>query len=423
MARKSKSIALSYSQAQDRYAEIGVDTEAEMKRLSAIPISLHCWQGDDVGGFENSGESLSGGIAVTGNYPGKATTPEELRADLDKALSLIPGKHRLNLHAFYGEFGGKKVDRNEILPEHFKNWIDWAKSNGMGMDFNPTCFSHPKAADGFTLSHPKKTIRDFWIDHCIASREIAAVMGKALGSPAVTNIWIPDGYKDTPVDRVSPRKRLEASLDKVFAKKLNPKHMLDAVECKLFGIGSESYVVGSHEFYMGYAVKNQKLLCLDAGHFHPTEGIADKLGTILMYVPEILLHLSRGVRWDSDHVVILDDTLQSISAELVRNNLLSRTHIGLDFFDASINRIAAWTIGTRNTLKSLLIALLEPAALRESEIAGNHTTRLALMEELKSLPWGAVWDRYCEIQNVPVSSAWLDEVKRYENAILAKRSR
>ena len=317
MARKPKSIAQSYSQAQDRYAEIGVDTEAAMKRLSAIPISLHCWQGDDVGGFENTGEGLSGGIAVTGNYPGKANTPDELRADLDKALSLIPGKHRLNLHAFYGEFGGKKVDRDGIRPEHFANWIAWAKEKGMGMDFNPTCFAHPKAADGFTLSHAKKGIRDFWIEHCIASREIAAVMGKALGSPAVTNVWIPDGYKDTPVDRVSPRKRLEASLDKVFAKKMNPKHMLDAVECKLFGIGSESYVVGSHEFYMGYAVKNQKLLCLDAGHFHPTEGIADKLGTMLLYVPEILLHVSRGVRWDSDHVVTLNDDLLAIAREVV----------------------------------------------------------------------------------------------------------
>ena len=422
MARKPKSIAQSYSQAQERYAEIGVDTEAAMQRLSTIPISLHCWQGDDVGGFENTGEGLSGGIAVTGNYPGKANTPDELRADLDKALSLIPGKHRLNLHAFYGEFGGKKVDRDQIETKHFENWIAWAKAKGMGMDFNPTCFAHPKAADGFTLSHSKKGIRDFWIEHCKRSRDISAAMGKALGSPCVMNVWIPDGYKDTPVDRVSPRQRLEKSLDAVFSKKQNPKHMLDAVECKLFGIGSESYVVGSHEFYMGYAVKNQKLLCLDAGHFHPTEGIADKLGTMLMYVPEILLHVSRGVRWDSDHVVTLDDALQSISAELVRNNLLSRTHIGLDFFDASINRIAAWTIGTRNTLKSLLMALLEPTALRDAEKAGDLTTRLALMEELKAMPWGAVWDRYCETQGVPVGMAWLDEVKGYENAVLSKRA-
>ena len=421
MANLSKSIAQSYSFAKARYADLGVDTDAATASLAKIPISLHCWQGDDVGGFESTGEGLSGGIAVTGNYPGKARTPDELRADLDKALSLTPGKHRLNLHAFYGEFGGKKVDRNEIEPKHFKGWIDWAKANGMGMDFNPTCFSHPKAADGFTLSHPKKAIRDFWIEHCIASREIGAAIGKALGSPTVTNVWIPDGFKDTPVDRLSPRQRLADSLDKVFAKKLNPKHHLDAVECKLFGIGSESYVVGSHEFYMGYAIKNQKVLCLDAGHFHPTEGIADKLSSVLMFVPEILLHVSRGVRWDSDHVVTLDDALQSIAAELVRNQLLSRTHIGLDFFDASINRIAAWTIGTRNTLKALLIALLEPPALREAEKSGDYTSRLALMEDAKSLPWGAVWDAYCETQSVPAGNAWMAEVKRYESAVLSKR--
>jgi L-rhamnose isomerase len=415
------SITQSYTSAQTRYGEIGVDTEAAMAALARIPVSLHCWQGDDVGGFENTIESLSGGIAVTGNYPGKARTPDELRADLDKALSLIPGKHRLNLHAFYGEFGGKHVDRNEIEPSHFSGWIDWAKSQGMGMDFNPTCFSHPKAADGFTLSHPDKEIRNFWIEHCMASREIGAAMGKALGTPTVTNVWIPDGYKDTPVDRLSPRLRLADSLDQVFAKHHAPEHHLDAVECKLFGIGSESYVVGSHEFYMGYAIKNQKLLCLDAGHFHPTEGIADKLSSVLMYVPEVLLHVSRGVRWDSDHVVTLDDALQSIAHELVRNKLLSRTHIGLDFFDASINRIAAWTIGTRNTLKALLIALLEPPALKEAEQSGDLTTRLALMEEAKSLPWGAVWDAYCESQNVPAGQAWLADVKHYENTVLTRR--
>ncbi|MES2660685.1 MAG: L-rhamnose isomerase [Verrucomicrobiota bacterium] len=422
MASSSESVAQTYTLAKSRYADLGVDTDAAMAKLAGIPISLHCWQGDDVGGFENTGEGLSGGIAVTGNYPGKARTPEELRADLDKALSLIPGKHRLNLHAFYGEFGGKKVDRNEIQPEHFQNWIDWAKSNGMGMDFNPTCFAHPMAADGFTLSHPKKSVRDFWVEHCIASREIGAAMGKALGSPTVTNFWIPDGYKDTPVDRLAPRQRLSESLDRIFTKQIDPQFHLDAVECKLFGIGSESYVVGSHEFYMGYAIKNQKLLCLDAGHFHPTEGIADKLSSVLMYVPEVLLHVSRGVRWDSDHVVTLDDALQSIAAELVRNNLLARTHIGLDFFDASINRVAAWTIGTRNTLKALLMALLEPPALRDVEKSGDYTSRLALMEETKSLPWGAVWDAYCEKQNVPVGTAWLDEVKGYENAVLSKRA-
>lgn len=421
MSVSSQSSSPSYSAARELYAELGVDVEVAMSRLEQIPVSLHCWQGDDVGGFENTGEGLSGGIAVTGNYPGRARIPDELRADLDKALSLIPGKHRLNLHAFYGEFGGKKVDRDEIAPEHFANWIAWAKENGMGMDFNPTCFAHPKAADGFTLSHADSGIRDFWVEHCVRSREISAVMGKELGSPCVMNVWVPDGYKDTPVDRVSPRRRLAESLDRVFAKAQDPAHMLDAVECKLFGIGSESYVVGSHEFYMGYAVKNQKLLCLDAGHFHPTETIADKLGSALMFVPEILLHVSRGVRWDSDHVVTLDDALQSISSALVRDDLLSRTHIGLDFFDASINRIAAWTIGTRNTLKSLLIALLEPAALKEAEACGDLTTRLALMEELKGMPWGAVWDEYCVRQGVPVGTAWLAETKRYETEVLSKR--
>ncbi len=410
-----------YSAAKSLYADMGVNTEAVMRKLSKISISLHCWQGDDVGGFENTGAALGDGLAVTGNYPGRARTPQELRADLDLALSLIPGRHRLNLHAFYGEFGNKRVDRNEIKPRHYKNWIDWAKDKKMGMDFNPTCFSHPKASDGFTLSHPKKAIRDFWIEHCQASREVGAAMGRALGTPCVTNVWIPDGYKDTPVDRLSPRQRLEDSLDRIFAKRLSPKHHLDAVECKLFGIGSESYVVGSHEFYMGYAVKKQKVLCLDAGHFHPTEGIADKLSSVMLHVPEVLLHVSRGVRWDSDHVVTLDDQLQAITAELVRCKLLDRTHIGLDFFDASINRIAAWVIGTRNTLKGLMMAMLEPPALRKAEREGDLTTRLALMEELKSMPWGAVWEAYCETQNVPAGDDWLHRVRSYEKSVLAKR--
>ena len=420
-ASTKKARQKSYAAAKSLYADMGVNTDAVMRKLAKISISLHCWQGDDVGGFENNGAALGAGLAVTGNYPGRATTPQELRADLDVALSLIPGRHRLNLHAFYGEFGKKAVDRNEIKPRHFKNWIDWAKDKKMGMDFNPTCFSHPKAADGFTLSHPKKAIRDFWIEHCIASREVGAAMGRALGTPCVTNVWIPDGYKDTPVDRMAPRARLEDSLDQIFAKKISPKHNIDAVECKLFGIGSESYVVGSHEFYMGYAVKNQMALCLDAGHFHPTEGIADKLSSVMLHVPEVLLHVSRGVRWDSDHVVTFDDQLQAITAELVRNKLLDRTHIGLDFFDASINRIAAWVIGTRNTLKGLMMAMLEPPALRKAEREGDLTTRLALMEELKSMPWGAIWDAYCESQNVPAGEQWLTEVRKYESEVLAKR--
>jgi L-rhamnose isomerase len=407
--------------AQERYAELGVDVSRALKTLSTIPISLHCWQGDDVGGFENFGGTLGGGLVATGNYPGKARTPDELRADLEKTYSLIPGKHRLNLHAFYGEFGGKKVDRDEITPEHFKNWMAWAKANGLGFDFNPTCFSHPKAADGFTLSHADKKIRQFWIEHCIRSREIGAAMGKALGKTCVTNIWIPDGMKDTPADRQAPRARLAESLDAVFKKTISPKLNLDAVEPKLFGIGSESFVVGSHEFYLGYAVSRKKMLTLDAGHYHPTEGIADKISSVLQFMPEILLHVSRGVRWDSDHVVILNDDLLAIAREIVANGLEKRVHIGLDYFDASINRVAAWTIGTRNMLRALLIALMEPAAIKTAELAGDFTTRLALQEEARTLPCGAVWDFYCQSKNVPVGEEWLVEVKQYERSVLLKR--
>ncbi len=417
---KPSSVTKAYDLARERYAALGVDTEAALKAARTLSISLHCWQGDDVGGFENAGQALSGGIAVTGNYPGKARTPDELRADLDKALSLIPGKHRLNLHAFYGEFGGKRVDRDAIEMDHFSNWVAWAHENGMGLDFNPTCFAHPKAADGFTLSHRDKGIRNFWIEHCRRSREIGAAMGKALGSPTVTNVWVPDGFKDTPADRLAPRERLADSLDAVFKKPL--KHNYDAVEPKLFGIGSESYVVGSHEFYLGYAISRQKVFCLDAGHFHPTEGIADKISSVFQYVPRVLLHVSRGVRWDSDHVVTLTDDLQQIAQELVRGKYLPRTHLGLDYFDASINRIAAWVIGTRNFLKALLIAMLEPIdKLRAAENTGDLTTRLALQEEAKTMPFSAVWDAYCEQENVPVGEKWLAEVKGYEAKVLSKR--
>lgn len=418
----SRNSGKSFSLAKERYAELGVDAAQALKILETIPISLHCWQGDDVGGFENFGGGLGGGLVATGNYPGKARTPNELRADLEKAFSIIPGKHRLNLHAFYGEFGGKKVDRDQITPDHFKSWIAWAKENDLGLDFNPTCFSHPMAADGFTLSHRDKNIRQFWSEHCIRSREIGAAMGKALGKTCVTNVWIPDGMKDTPADRNSPRERLAQSLDQVFAKKISPEYNLDAVEPKLFGIGSESYVVGSHEFYLGYAVDRKKLLTLDAGHYHPTEGIADKISSVLQFLPEILLHVSRGVRWDSDHVVILNDDLLAIAREIVANGFLKRVHIGLDYFDASINRVAAWTIGTRNMLRALLIALLEPTEkLRAVENKGDFTSRLALQEEIKSLPFGAVWDYYCESKNVPVGEDWLAEVKRYEKEVLSKR--
>ncbi|CAN5623695.1 L-rhamnose isomerase [soil metagenome] len=411
-----------YSLAKESYSELGVDTEAALNTLKTVPISLHCWQGDDVGGFEGTGEAMSGGIQATGNYPGKARTIAELRGDLDKALSLIPGKHRLNLHAIYGDFGGKKVGRDAIAPEHFQSWIDWAKERSMGMDFNPSYFSHPLSADGFTLSSADEKVQEFWIQHGILCRQISAEIGKQLGSPCVMNVWIPDGYKDMPVDRKAPRLRLEKALDELFAEKLDAKHHVDAVECKLFGIGSESYVVGSHEFYMGYAVSRQVALCLDAGHFHPTESLADKISSMLQFVPELLLHVSRGVRWDSDHVVLMDDPTKAIMEELVRGDFLGRTSVGLDFFDASINRVAAWVIGTRNALKSLLVALLEPAGeLRKLEAAGDLTSRLAVLEELKTLPFGAVWDEHCRRENVPVGRKWVDEVKGYERDVLAKR--
>ncbi len=392
-----------------------------MRALARTPISLHCWQGDDVGGFETSANALGGGLVATGNYPGKARTPGELRADFEKVLSLLPGKHRLNLHAIYGEFGGRKVDRDEIGPEHFRNWISWARACGIGLDFNPTCFSHPKASDGFTLAHADAGIRDFWIEHCIRSREIGAAIGRALGKPCITNVWIPDGYKDTPADRRGPRERLAKSLDTVFKESISPRFNLDSVEPKLFGIGSESYVVGSHEFYIGYAVSRRTLLTLDAGHYHPTESIADKLSSVLTYLPEILLHVSRGVRWDSDHVVVLNDDLLAIAREIVANGYLDRVHIGLDYFDASINRVAAYVIGARNILRALLVALVEPPGIREAERTGDLTARLALQEEAKTLPFGAVWDYYCESKDAPVGEAWLAEVKQYEKDVLSKR--
>jgi L-rhamnose isomerase len=410
-----------YQLAKERYAMFGVNVDQAMDALKSVAISLHCWQGDDVGGFEEPDRALGGGLMTTGNYPGKARTANELRSDLDKAYSVIPGTHRLNLHAIYLE-ADTKIERNAILPEHFAGWVDWAKANRHGVDFNPTLFSHPLADDGFTLAHADEGIRQFWVEHCIASREIGAYFGRELGTPCVTNVWIPDGYKDTPADRLAPRTRLKDALDTVFAKKLDARHNLDAVESKLYGIGSESYVVGSHEFYLGYAIANQTLLCLDAGHFHPTEGIADKISSTLLYVDELLLHVSRGVRWDSDHVVTFTDELQAIMQEIVRGDFLKRVHIGLDFFDASINRVAAWTIGTRNAIRALLLALLEPRdLLRQYENEGDFTARLALQEELKGAPWNAIWDYYCLQQGVPVGIAFMDEIKRYEEMTLAKR--
>jgi L-rhamnose isomerase len=422
MTKKNRHLEKSYHLARERYEQLGVDVSHALKRLASISISLHCWQGDDVAGFEGIGSELGGGLAVTGNYPGKARTPAELRLDLDQALSLIPGRHRLNLHACYAETNGKKVDRNELEPAHFNHWIHWAKSRGLGLDFNPTFFAHPKAASGFTLSHRDPGIRQFWIEHAVACRKIGAVMGKTLGKPCITNLWIPDGYKDSPADRKAPRERLAQSLDRVFAQRIDPRFNRDAVEAKLFGIGSESYVVGSHEFYLGYAIKNRKMVCLDTGHFHPTEVISDKISAVLMWLEEILLHVSRGVRWDSDHVVILNDELLAIAQELVRGQYLERVHIGLDYFDASINRVAAWVIGTRCMIKALLLALLEPIdRLRQLELEGDYTSRLALQEELKSMPYGAVWDFYCALNDVPVGEDWLAAVKRYENEVLSKR--
>ena len=410
-----------YEIARESYAQLGVNVDAAIDRLNRVSISLHCWQGDDVGGFEGTGVELGSGLAITGNYPGRARTPAELRTDFEVASSLIPGRHRLNLHASYGDFP-KKVDRDEVNVSHFQGWIDWSKSIGIGLDFNPTYFAHALAADGFTLAHADPNVRQFWINHGIACRKIAAAMGEAQGTPCVNNVWIPDGYKDSPANRSLPRARLLESLDAVFAEALNPKSILDAVECKLFGIGSESYVVGSHEFYMGYAITRQKLLCLDAGHFHPTEGIADKISSVLMYVPKLLLHVSRGVRWDSDHVVTFSDELQAITQEIARGNFLDRVHIGLDYFDASINRLAAWVIGSRNLLKGLLMAMLEPIErMQQAERSGDFTTRLALMEELKSMPFAAVWDYHCLRSEVPVGIAWLKRVQKYESDVLAKR--
>jgi len=417
----AKGIEKAYEAAQRRYAELGVDADHTIEQLSKIAISIHCWQGDDVGGFESRRGLSGGGIMATGAYPGRARTADELRADLQKAMSLIPGKHRLNLHAMYAETN-QKVERNELQPKHFAAWIDWAKANGLGMDFNGTFFSHPKAASGFTLASADKGIRKFWVEHGIACRKIGQAMGKKLGTPCVTNIWIPDGYKDVPVDRKGPRQRLRKSLDEVFAEKIDRKYLLDSVESKLFGIGSESYVVGSHEFYLGYAIENKLLLCLDTGHFHPTEVVSDKISSVLTFLDEILLHISRGVRWDSDHVVILSDELRSLAEEIIRGDYLQRVHIGLDFFDASINRVAAWTVGTRCMLKALLIALLEPIdKLRATEEGGDYTLRLAMLEELKTMPFGTVWDYYCQKSDVPVGDAWLKEVKSYEDKVTSKR--
>lgn len=404
------------------YSEIGVDVENALEQLDKLPISLHCWQADDVTGFEHKEGALTGGIQATGNYPGKATTIEQLRADIDKAMELIPGDHRVNIHAFYGDFGGKYVDRNEIEPEHFQSWIDWAKEKNYKLDFNATCFSHPKSADGLTLSHPDPEIRNFWIDHVIRCRKIAEEMGRQSGSKCMHNIWIPDGSKDVTVKRLEYRANLKDSLDKIFEYKTNDEYMLDCIESKVFGIGVESYTVGSHEFYMGYGVKNNIVVTLDSGHFHPTEIISDKISSLLLFLPEIMLHVTRGVRWDSDHVVILNEELVAIAQEIVRANAIDKVHVGLDYFDASINRIGAYVSGVRATQKALLQALLEPIAkLNEYESEGKFFERMALLEEAKSMPWGAVYNYYCAQKGVTVGESYIADIQQYEKDVTSKR--
>lgn len=420
---KKEIIKKAYQIAKDQYASLGVDTDRALSELENLSISLHCWQTDDVGGFEREGAELGGGgIQATGNFPGKAKTIAQMREDLDKVMSLLPGKQRLNLHAIYGEFGGKKVDRDQIELKHFQGWIDWAKKRKLGLDFNCTCFSHPYADDGFTLSSKNPRIRKFWIEHTKRCRAIAAEMGKQLGTPSVHNIWIPDGSKDTPVDRYTHRKILKKSLDEIFSVKYPKKYLKDSVESKLFGIGSESMVVGSHDFYIGYAVTNNIMITLDNGHFHPTEQVGDKISSILLYVDELLLHLTRGVRWDSDHVVTFNDDLLLIAQEIVRAKALTRVNVGLDFFDASLNRIGAYVIGARSARLAFLYALLEPYdLLLKYEEQGKSFERLSLMELMKTKPFGAVWDYYCMLNNVPVGEDYIEEIQKYEMEVLSKR--
>jgi len=416
-------IQKAYELAKIQYGALGVDTDAVLEQMKEVKISLHCWQTDDVGGFETADSKLGGGgIQVTGNHPGKAKNIEQMRADLTKVMTLLPGKHRLNLHAIYGDFGGEFVDRNQIEIKHFQGWIDWAKEHGIGLDFNPTCFSHPLADDGFTLSSKDEKIRKFWVEHLKRTRAIAAEMGKQLGSPCVNNIWIPDSTKDTPIDRNGHRTLLKKSLDEALAIKYPKEHLLDAVESKLFGIGGESMTVGSHDFYLGYAIKNDILISLDNGHFHPTEQVGDKISACLQFVDNVLLHLTRPVRWDSDHVVTLNEEIQLIASEVVRNNFLDRVKIGLDFFDGSINRVGAYVVGTRASLQAFMIAMLEPTKkLLEMEEKGQNFERLAYLELLKTRSFGAVWDYYCLVNNVLVGEDYIADVQKYEQEVLLKR--
>ncbi|WP_167628390.1 L-rhamnose isomerase [Listeria valentina] len=410
-----------YSAAKERYAAIGVDTDEALKKLQDVKISMHCWQGDDVKGFLNPGGELTGGIMATGNYPGAAHTPEQLRSDLEKAFAMIPGKHKVNLHAIYVDTD-EKVDLNTIEPKHYTKWVDWAKEQGLGLDFNPTFFSHPMFKDNYTLASPDKEVRDFWVEHGKRSRKIAEYFGKELGQTCINNFWMPDGMKDNPIDRLSPRKRLMEALDEIFEEKLDENYTQEAVESKLFGLGAEAYTVGSHEFYMGYGLTRDKLICLDAGHFHPTEFISNKLSSLALFSKGVMLHVSRPVRWDSDHVVLMDDELTEIGRELVRNDLLPITNIGLDFFDATINRVAAWVVGTRNTQKALLKAFLEPTDdLKKMELENDFTTRMVFTEELKDFPFGDIWNKFCEQNGVPIGLDWLKEVREYEKNVLLNR--
>ncbi|MDR3314722.1 MAG: L-rhamnose isomerase [Oscillospiraceae bacterium] len=407
-----------YQEAKAQYAALGVDTEAAIEALLALPVSIHCWQGDDVLGFEGGG-ALSGGIAATGNYPGRARNAQELMDDLDQVLALAPGKHKINLHAIYAIPGADAapVPRDALAPEHFAPWLAYAKARGLGVDVNPTLFSHPLAEDGMTLSHPDARVRRFWIDHCKAIRRIGAWFGEELGQPCVNNIWIPDGLKDTPGDRLGPRARLKDALDEILAEKYDPQYLIDTVESKVFGIGLESYTVGSHEFYLQYAAKTGCVCLLDNGHYHPTEVVSDKIPSLLLFNEKIALHLTRGVRWDSDHVPVLDEELKEIAKEIVRCGALDRVLLALDYFDASINRVAAWLIGLRNVRKALLNALLLPHKdLKKLQDRREFTRLLALQEEYKLLPLGDVWEEVCSRTGIPGGAQWLDVVEAYEKA-------
>jgi L-rhamnose isomerase len=420
----SSTIERGYDHAREQYAQLGVHADSALAALAQVSLSVHCWQGDDVAGFERPDATLTGGgIQVTGTHPGRARTPDELRADLDKALSLVPGRHRLNLHAMYGEFGDAAVDRDEIEPDHYRGWLEWARARGMGIDFNATCFSHPRAASGLTLSHKDRTVRDFWIAHVQRCRDISAFLGRELGGPCIHNLWIPDGMKDTPADRWAHRRILKEALDEIYAVQHPSTEMKDALEGKLFGIGSEAFVVGSYDFYLGYALTRGKMICLDLGHFHPTESVPDKVSAILQFWDELLLHISRGVRWDSDHVPTLSDDLLLLMEEVVRADALSRAHLALDFFDASLSRVGAWVIGMRAALRALLMALLQPRErLAAAEENGDNFTRLALREEIKSLPLGSVWNYYCLRSGVPAGPEWLGEVQEYDAEITGRRT-